>query len=251
MAERGGLRAAPAGATGSGGGQTGSRELRAQGRPWPRGVSPCPTVSLPKATGGDNCPGGCWLGSPPPRHPNPPMHRGWKLSVTLNCFSAAFEKAGDPRAETKGFVCTNTISSGPKQLSGAVWPRPLRSLRRGRDGPGGKGGLRGGGGAAAEAWSGAARQSRFKVGEAPQLGSHRPPPHLPPPFWSSVTNHLRCTNHLFLLVSRGKISLMLLRPPSPLPLPPNLFSSFRVCLLIIIKIVSYTSTSLVRILNCR
>lgn len=146
MAERGGLRAAPAGATGSGGGQTESRELRAQGRPWPRGVSPRPTVSLPKATGGDNCPGGCWLGSPPPRHPNPPMHRGWKLSVTLNCFSAAFEKAGDPRAETKGFVCTNTISSGPKQLSGAVWPRPLRSLRRGRDGPGGKGGLRGGGG---------------------------------------------------------------------------------------------------------
>lgn len=74
-----------------------------------------------------------------------------------------------------------------------------------------------------------------------------------PPLWSWVTNHLRCINHLFLLVSRRKISLMLLRHPLPTTQPPASKSILllRVCLLIIIKIVSYTSASLVRILNCR
>lgn len=46
-------------------------------------------------------------------HP-PSCHRGWKLPVTLNCFSAVFERAGNPRPETKGFMCTNTIYLRPK-----------------------------------------------------------------------------------------------------------------------------------------
>lgn len=73
----------------------------------------------------------------------------------------------------------------------------------------------------------------------------------PTPLWSWVTNHLRCINHLFLLVSRGKISLMFLRPPSPPSPTSKSILSLRVCLLIIIKIVSYTSASLVCILSCR
>lgn len=161
--------------------------------------------------------------------------------MTLNCFSAAFEKAGDPRAETKGFVCTNTISSGPKQRSGAVWPRPLRSLRRGRDGRGGGGGS----GRRGVVWRCPSAPLQSGGSTAARLPSPTPPllefGDKSPPLYQPLVS--------FGIAGKDFINA----PPAALPPSPPSESilSFRVCLLIIIKIVSYTSASLVRILNCR
>lgn len=153
--------------------------------------------------------------------PPTPAAAGLGIAGDPELLAAVCGKAGGPRAETKGSMCINTISFRPEH--GAARSRGRRPLRE--PGGGGDGGAPAAPGreSPAKAWCELclpgimAYHVLQKMGGGEGRNDAQIPS--PTPLCSWVTNHLRCINHLFLLVSRGKISLMLLQLPFSPPLP--------------------------------
>lgn len=193
--------AAGGGCGGAGGAQPGGQQVLSPARAAPH------LQRLLSGSQGHECPGGepgsPWAGVPPP-----------------------MEIAGDP--ELLALSGKRPAIRGPRQkvsCAQTASPRGLSTalLRAGCHRARGAAGT--GRGSPAKAWCElclrgiVAHHVLQKMGGGEERNDAQIPS--PTPLCSWVTNHLPCINHLFLLVSRGKISLMLLQLP-PFPPPPPL-----------------------------